>query len=126
MALGLTATIDPLLRDCDYGRWAGSKLADLQTREPEAVAAWLSDPTATPHSGESVLDLLSRASAWLENRVGDSGHSVAITHPAIVRAAIIHAIHANPVSFWRIDIAPLSRTKLSRSGTQWRLRSISR
>jgi broad specificity phosphatase PhoE len=43
------------------------------------------------------------------------------THPAIIRAAIVHAIEADSHSFWRIDIAPLSITRLSGLGGRWNL-----
>ena len=34
-ALNLGRKIEPLLRECDYGRWAGRSLADVQAEEPE-------------------------------------------------------------------------------------------
>src|SRR4051812_43670956 len=43
-ALVLDADVDAALRDCDYGRWCGRKLADIQAAHPAEVAAWLSDP----------------------------------------------------------------------------------
>src|SRR5215467_7106960 len=39
--LGLEAIAEPLLRDCDFGRWAGRSLAEVQSQAPEAVADWL-------------------------------------------------------------------------------------
>jgi broad specificity phosphatase PhoE len=51
---------------------------------------------------------------------------VAITHPAVVRAAIVHALGAPPAAFWRIDVAPLSRTDLSGRDGRWNLRGIGR
>ena len=48
---------------------------------------------------------------------------VAVTHPAIIRAAILVALDAPPKSFWRIDIAPVSRTVLHFRGHAWTLRS---
>ena len=122
-ALGLAATPEPALRDCDYGRWAGRRLAELQAAEPEAVAAWLGDPEAAPHGGESVVDLLARVGAWLEARGGERGHAIAITHPAIIRAAIVHVLAAPPAAFWRIDIEPLSLTELRRGPQHWTLRA---
>ncbi len=122
-ALGLTATVDAALRDCAYGRWTGRRFADVQAEEPDAIAAWTTDPGAAPHAGESVSDLLSRVAQWLDGRVGDVGHSVAVTHPAVIRATIIHAIRATPQSFWRIDVAPLSATDLRQHQGHWTLRS---
>jgi broad specificity phosphatase PhoE len=123
-ALGLLAEVDPALRDCDYGRWAGRPIDAIHEEEPDALANWMRDPGAALHGGESVLDLLRRIGTWLDNRSQDAGHTIVVTHAAVIRAAIIHAIHATPRSFWRIDIAPLSRTLLSRSNDQWRLRGL--
>jgi broad specificity phosphatase PhoE len=122
-ALGLVVTVEAALRDCAYGRWTGRRLGDVQTEEPDAVAAWITDPAAAPHGGESVLEVLSRVARWLDERAGETGHSVAVTHPAVIRAAIIHAIRATPQSFWRIDVPPLSVTDLRYRDGRWTLRS---
>lgn len=51
------------------------------------------------------------------------GRIVAVTHPAVIRAAILVALDAPPKSFWRIDIAPMSRTVMHLRGQAWTLRS---
>jgi len=125
-ALGLRAATQALLRDCDYGSWRGRSFADVQTREPEAAAAWLGDPAAAPHGGESILDLLQRVATWLAGKHAPHQRSIAITHPAIIRAAIVHAIDASAQSFWRIDVAPLSCTRLSGANGRWNVQSVGR
>jgi broad specificity phosphatase PhoE len=121
-ALGISAEIAVELRDCDYGAWSGSTLAEVEQRHPEEVLAWLSDPGAAPHGGESILQLIARIAAWLEEqRVFN--HTIAVTHPAVIRSAIVHALQAPPSSFWRIDIAPLSLTDLRWNGRAWTTRS---
>jgi broad specificity phosphatase PhoE len=52
--------IDPGLRDCDYGAWTGRELSKVQLDQPKDVAAWLTDPCASPHGGESILQLIVR------------------------------------------------------------------
>ena len=42
--LKLDARIEPMLRDCDYGRWSGRSFDEVRAREPEAVAEWLQSP----------------------------------------------------------------------------------
>ena len=125
-ALGLNAEIQPLLRDCNYANWRGRTLDDLHAREPDAVAAWLGDPAATPHGGESLLALMERVAAWLDGEQTHHQQSIVVTHAAIIRAAIVHAIAAPPHSFWRIDVAPLSCTRLSGNGGRWNLVSVGR
>jgi broad specificity phosphatase PhoE len=124
-ALGLTGAVAPALADCDYGRWAGASLDTIAAAEGEAVAAWLADEAAAPHGGESHRQLRMRVGTFLDH-VGatHAGHTIAVTHAAVIRAAIAHAIAGTPQSFWRIDIAPLSQTMLTRSNDQWRLRAI--
>jgi broad specificity phosphatase PhoE len=123
-ALGLTADVDPQLRDCDYGRWAGRSLLDLQAAEPVALGAWLSDLQSNPHGGESIADLARRIAAWLEARARDEGRMIAVAHPAVIRAAILHAVGAPLASFWRVEVAPLAIVRLSHDGRRWTLQSI--
>ena len=122
-ALRLEAKPLPLLRDCDYGRWRGQSFADVHSREPDAVAAWLRDPAATPHGGESISRLMQRVAQWLAGEIAQHRASIIVTHAAIIRAAIVQAIEATPQSFWRIDIAPLSCTRLSGNDGRWNLAS---
>jgi broad specificity phosphatase PhoE len=121
-ALGLTATVAAELRDCDYGVWRGRELSELQAQDPEGVAAWLADPAATSHSGESIANLIDRVGMWLD-QLREDGHTIAITHPAVIRSAVVHILNAPVQSFWRIDIAPLSLTDLRFNGKLWTLRS---
>jgi broad specificity phosphatase PhoE len=120
-ALSLDAAVNPSLRDCDYGRWTGRTLTDVQAEEPASVAAWLSDAEAAPHGGESLADLCRRVSAWMNECIREEGNTIAVTHAAVIRAAILHVLHAPAPSFWRIDIEPLSVTELRSDGTRWTL-----
>ena len=121
-ALSLDASVDPALRDCDYGHWGGRRLADIQAAHPAELAAWLSDPAATPHGGESLLALMLRVSDWVADRLHDDGHTVAVTHAAVIRAALIGVLGAPAQSFWRIDVAPVSVVDLRSDKRRWVLR----
>ncbi|OUC91882.1 histidine phosphatase family protein [Streptosporangium minutum] len=118
-ALGLRIDPDPLLADCDYGRWAGKTLDEVEAGEPESLAAWLTDPAAAPHGGESIAGLLDRVAGWLSCRA--PGRTVAVTHPPFIRAAVVHAVGAPASAFWRVDVAPLARVALTGRGGRWRL-----
>lgn len=112
------------LRDCDFGRWHGLRINDLEQQEPDALLAWITDPNAAPHGGESVTQVCERVGAWLDNLRDtdhDHRHVVAITHPFIIRAALLHALQCPPSAFNAIDVEPLSVTELRFNG-RWRLR----
>jgi broad specificity phosphatase PhoE len=123
-ALGLTATIDERLRDCNFGRWTGLRFQQVLFREPRKLASWIRDPSSAPHGGESIPQVLERVAAWIGERGADPGHTVAVSHAAVIRAAIVHVIQAQLPSFWRIDVEPLSRTELRTNGRRWVLRSL--
>ena len=120
-ALGLDAIADPVLRDIDYGAWSGHSLAEIEAVAPDAVASWLTDCSAKPHGGESIVDLLHRLAPWLETVGKAEGRIVAVTHTAVVRAAIILSLDANPMSFWRIDAGPLCQVRLRGNAGRWTL-----
>jgi broad specificity phosphatase PhoE len=127
-AAALGFTLDPVdepkIRDCDFGRWSGRPMGDVAREEPEAFGSWITDAASRPHGGESLADLLARVGEWVDSCRTLQGTTVAVTHPAVIRAAIVHAIDAAPASFWHIDIGPLSRTWLRSNGTRWTLRSL--
>ncbi|TFF41491.1 histidine phosphatase family protein [Pseudomonas sp. RIT623] len=115
-AQGLNATVDEGLRDCALGTWKGRPLKQLDERE---LQAWLADPQATPHGGESIAALCQRVACWMDSALGE-GEWVAVTHPFVIRAAMLHALGAPLESFQRIDVPPLARVCFSHYG-QWRL-----
>jgi broad specificity phosphatase PhoE len=121
-ALGLSAEVTAELRDCDFGEWRGYTLSEVELRHPEELVAWLTDPAAAPHRGESIEQLITRIGGWLEKQ-RDSDHTIAVTHAAVIRGALVHALQAPPSTFWRIDIAPLSVTDLRWNGRVWTVRS---
>jgi broad specificity phosphatase PhoE len=122
--LGLDAEEDAALRDLDFGRWKGRGLSDIQAAEPEAVAAWLVDPKTAPHGGESRAELQARVSGWLDTQAGARGHTLCVTHAAVIRAAVLHVLDAPADAFLRLDVEPLSLTDLSHDGRRWALRSL--
>jgi broad specificity phosphatase PhoE len=122
-ALGYTPLVQLALRDCGMGRWAGLTLGEAMARQPDAVDAWLADPRATPHGGESLLDFVSRVGNWLDTRpVEDGGRIVAVAEPSVIRAALVYALKAPPSTYWNIDVRPLSTIAVTGRAGRWNLR----
>jgi broad specificity phosphatase PhoE len=110
---------DLALAECDFGRWAGRTLRELAEDDPEAVHAWMTDPDAAPHGGESLTTLLARVRDWLTAQAGRDRTAVAITHAGVVKAAVVSALGAPAAAFWRIDVAPLAITELHAHDGRW-------
>src|SRR5208283_150334 len=113
------AATEPLLADLDCGQWQGKTLEDMR---PGDLTVWLTDPAAAPHGGESIADLIQRVAGWLNSLTENTLATVAVTHPAVVRAAILLALDVPAKSFWRIGIAPVSRTAMHFRRGCWTLR----
>ena len=119
-ALGLTATVEPALRDLDVGRWRGKSLTDIAAGE---LAAWIADPDCAEHGGESVAMLVARVEAFLAIKLA-GGHVVAITHAAVLRAALLATLGAPHTAFRRIDAPPLTILTLTSDTRRWALRGF--
>jgi broad specificity phosphatase PhoE len=121
--LGLRAATEPRLADLDCGRWRGEALEGVRSDD---LKVWLTDPARAPHGGESIVNLIDRVAGWLASLTStltcNTLRTVAVTHPAVIRAAIVLALDVPPKSFWRIDIAPVSRTVMHFRGDRWTLR----
>jgi broad specificity phosphatase PhoE len=115
--------VDPEIRDCDYGAWCGRSIAEVQAGDPEGMAAWLADPSAAPHGGESLSGLCRRVGAWMDGRMRQNGRVIAVTHLAVIRAAILGVVDAPLSSFWRIDVEPFGVVDLRSDGVRWTMRA---
>ncbi|MDT9631991.1 histidine phosphatase family protein [Pseudomonas sp. JV449] len=115
---GSQAVIEEALRDGDFGDWKGQAISQLRS---DALMDWMTHSTRAPHGGESVEQICARVAAWMKTLEAQPGHVVAITHPFVIRAAMLHVMQFPVSMFYRIDVEPLSATEL-RFNTVWRLR----
>jgi broad specificity phosphatase PhoE len=114
-------TIDPALAECDFGTWSTRTLADLHAEDGDAVVAWMTDPDAVPHGGESLSGFARRVAGWLDGQARLTGRALAVTHGGVVTAAVVHALQAPLAAFWRIDVGPLTLTELHCHDGRWTL-----
>jgi broad specificity phosphatase PhoE len=105
----------------NFGSWRGRSLAEVAAAEPNGVQAWLTDPAARPHGGESLHDLIERVGGECDGYPWPEGASRVVLTPLASRALLVHAVGAPPDAIFRIDVGPLGRAALSRSDRSWRL-----
>lgn len=114
------ADVEPALGPWDLGTWSGLPLSEL----PD-LATWRSDPGWSGHGGESLLALRSRVSQLLTRWHGRTGRWAAVTHAAVIRAAVTWTLHAPAEAAWDIDVPPASLTELHTTPTGWRVVRVS-
>lgn len=122
-ALCLKAMDTPALKDQGFGAWAGRTFDDVQKNQPDAAQSWLVDPDTKPPNGESFREVAVRAAGLFDRLVAEPGHTIAVTHPAVVRAAILHVLKAPLAGFRCIDVEPLSLADFRSDGSRWVLRA---
>lgn len=115
---GAQAQVEDALRDGDFGCWKGQEIGQLDS---EKLQDWLSESASAPHGGESVEQICTRVAQWIKSLETQPGHVVAVTHPFVIRAAMLYVMQFPISMFYRIDVEPLSATEL-RFNNVWRLR----
>lgn len=123
-AFGLDATIDEALRDLDVGRWRGQTMEAIAAKAAADASAFIAEPSFAAHGGESIADLVERVSSWLDRRKESRIPVLAITHAAVLRAAIMGILQAPPTAFWHLDVVPLQMLTLTTDGRRWVVRSF--
>ncbi len=73
-AAGLEAHVEPDLAECDFGAVVGPLAGGVHCSEPEAARAWMTDPSARPHGGESLTVFAARVDV-LARRAGALGRA---------------------------------------------------
>ena len=117
-ALALRDGVDPIaipdFIEQDYGLWQGRSHNEVYAAN--RTLDWTNPADIRPPEGESFADVCGRVAAAIE-RLSEhyAGHSiVALGHQTTVRAAIAHALDLAPAAVMRVDIAPLSMSRLTR------------
>lgn len=102
-ALGLRVRRRRLLRDLDYGRYAGALVADVMREDPDLFHRWRTEPhTVTFDGGENLAALRGRIERFIRDVAAayPDGTVVAATHDSPVRMAVTIA-HGLPDSVHR-------------------------
>lgn len=122
----------PALMEQHFGAWQGrtwGHLLDADPPDPAVAAFWADPATAAPPGGESFAAVRARVALALETlSERHTGRDIiAVVHAGTVRAAVAHALDLGPAAALRIQVAPLSLTRLDRlddagpNGPCWRL-----
>lgn len=109
------APTDARLKPWDLGSWTGRPWEGVD------LGRWRADPAYDAHGGESLLALQGRVAVLLEERRSHDGRLAAVTHGAVVKAAVTLALRAPADAAWDIDVRPGSLTELHATATGWRV-----
>lgn len=116
-AVALKHGVDPIavgdFNDQNYGLWQGRSFNDVFAQN--RTLDWSNPVDIQPPEGETFFDLASRVYEGVQ-RLTDhyAGHTlVSVAHPNVIRSAIALALDIDLGTALRIEVAPLSVTRLS-------------
>lgn len=113
-ALGAKVRVDDGLAETDFGEWEGMTFAEVRSTWPEAMQAWLADPSVAPPGGESFTATFARVSAARERltREHAGGRVVVVSHVTPIKALVREALGAPAQVLYRIHLDPASLTTI--------------
>ena len=113
--LGLEPVAVPGLEEGRFGEWDGFTFAEVMSRWPDEMAAWLASPDVAPPGGESLRAVYDRVTDALGRVVAQHrGRRIVVAgHVGTIRALTARALGAPLDSMNRMELAPASITTLT-------------
>ncbi|MBI1649249.1 histidine phosphatase family protein [Hyphomicrobium sulfonivorans] len=110
-------SLDPRLKEINYGAWQGTLAAELPQVDPDGLAARNLDTfNWRPEGGESYADLTQRAVGWLD---GIDGDCVVVAHGGISRVLRGHLYALEPLAIPDLPVPQDRILILRRDGMEW-------
>ncbi|SEF51440.1 probable phosphoglycerate mutase [Actinacidiphila yanglinensis] len=106
--LGLDITVEEGLRETDFGAWDGLTFAEARQRDPDAMAAWLGDPSHAPPGGESFEHVAARVEAARDALLAaHRGRTLLlVSHVTPIKTLVRLALGAPSEALYRMYLAP--------------------
>ncbi len=122
--------LEPAFAEQTYGLWDGLTYEQIGERYPsESEQLWRTPATMRPPEGESFADVMVRVAEAI-TRLGQAHPNrdiVAVAHSGTIRAALALALDLSPDAALRLQIAPLSLTRIDRvhgANEGWRIEAV--
>lgn len=115
-ALALRSGVDPIpvgdFNDQNYGLWQGRSFNDVFAAN--RALDWTHPADILPPEGESFTQVSARVFGGIDRLTAHyAGHTiVSVAHANVIRAALAHALGVDLATALRIEVAPLSITRL--------------
>ena len=116
------------LREQAFGKWEGKTRTAIESDEQDAF--WADPVHNRMPSGESFVELVDRVCPAVDrlNAEHQGADIVAVGHAGTIRAALCHALGADPAAGLAVQIDPLSLTRIDaihgERMVQWRVATV--
>lgn len=113
--LGLDVTVEPGLRETDFGAWEGLTFGEVRERYPAEIAAWFASAEAAPPGGESFVEVAARVAAARDALLeAHRGRTVlVVSHVTPITTLVRLALDAPAASLFRMHVGPASLSEVA-------------
>ena len=113
--LGLDVTVEPGLRETDFGAWEGLTFAEVRERFPAELDAWFTSADAAPSGGESFTEVARRVAAARDALLDrHRGRTVlVVSHVTPITTLVRLALDAPPAALFRMAVGPASLSEVA-------------
>ena len=118
--LGAEMVFDQRIREIFFGEWNGLSNTELFSKDPALLEAWRGSLDFRPPGGESIEDLISRTSPFVEEIRRDyPNRTVVVVSHMMPTRALTHQIIGGPSNYlWSTSFSPASVTAFRVWGTE--------
>ena len=112
--LGLEMHLVDGFAEAEFGEWDGHTFAEVRSRWPKQMTAWLGSTDVAPPGGESFAQVRVRVDAARQQLLNDYAGKrvVVVSHVTPIKTMVGLAIEAPLSSLFRMHMAPCSLTTL--------------
>ncbi|HEX7743856.1 MAG TPA: histidine phosphatase family protein, partial [Micromonosporaceae bacterium] len=105
---GAPVVVEPDLIECDFGAWEGHTFAEVRSRWPAEMAAWLASTSVAPPDGESFAAVGTRVRrAWTALlRTYGAGVVAVVSHVSPLKLLLRDALAADDALLYRLYLDP--------------------
>ena len=118
-ALGVPVSIDPDLREMDFGRWEGMTFDEVHERYPEDLQRWKQSASASPTGSSEtfarVVDRMRTAAERFASRYAGAS-VVAVTHVTPMKALVADALGAPPSALFHMELSSACFSEITYAG----------
>ena len=113
-AIGLPVREIDELRECAFGEWEGLTFDEVREGWPEALGAWMGDPTAEAPGGESFTDVRRRVLRARDQLVARYPRQtvLVVTHVTPTKVLVADAVDAPLSALYRMELSPATLTEV--------------
>lgn len=111
---GLAVSIDPDLREMDFGAWEGLTNAEIEARFPGAQSVWASPTAETAFPEGESLGAFGERVARARGRILERPEDVVMvfTHGGVVRELVCGLLGLGHGGYWLIAVQPASVVRI--------------